>query len=184
MTGPPLAGHVINVSTTGVEVAPAADLVRGTALTIRMSLPGSPTRLEVVGRVVRKTPAGIALEFVALPRLAAGRIRDLTLPWEARRRGLRVSATVPVLVDRGSGGWIRGQSRDLSLFGARVALPSAVEPGESVTLEVSPPGGPLRLPAIVWDTGARGVILMFANLTRPAFERLGAWLQTLGARPA
>ncbi|MEK7839124.1 MAG: PilZ domain-containing protein, partial [candidate division NC10 bacterium] len=75
----------------------------------------------------------------------------------------------------------RGETVDLSAFAAKVATELELQPGDLVTLSLSPaaPGTTLTLPAVVWDVGSTGSVLVFVNLPRSDFGRLGAYVSSL-----
>lgn len=180
------AGEVVDASPSGMRVRGAPDLPVGSAVTARVTLPEPAGTLEVMARVARRAPEGVALDFVGLPTAEARRVQRLLAPWEARRRSPRVPLQLGVSVEGGSIGTRRGATQDLSTFGARVAIDRPLAPGEDVTLELAPAdgGAPLRLPAVVWDADARGTVLLFVNLPEADFRRLDSYLSSLLGRPA
>src|SRR3990172_2075065 len=75
--------------------------------------------------------------------------------------GGRVHTPVPVSIEKRMDGSARGQTVDLSAFAAKVATDLALQPGDLVTLSLTPaaPGTTLTLPAVVWDVGSTGAVL-------------------------
>ncbi len=169
-------GEVVDVSTSGMRVRAAAELTVGVAVTVRVALPHGVDRLEVVARVTRRTAGEIALDFIGLPETEARRVKPLVPAWEARRRSPRAHAPVPVRIDTGRDGAVAGETVDLSAFAARVATEAALSAGDLVTLTLSPaaPAARLRVPAVVWDVDRKGAVLVFVNISRGEFARLGA----------
>jgi PilZ domain len=174
-------GHVVDISTSGARVRAPADLPVGAAVTLRITLPRGAHRLEVVARVARRDPEGLALDFIGLPETEARRVEPLVAGWDARRRAPRASRPMPVTirVPRGPAG--EGKTLDLSAFGARVATDMALRPGDTARLELQPDGdaGPLRLPSVVWSVADRGPIFVFVNLRPAEFDRLSGLVRRL-----
>ena len=131
--------------------------------------------------MARRTTEDIALDFIGLPETEARRVKPLVPAWEARRRAPRVHIPVPVSIEKRMDGSARGETVDLSAFAAKVATELALQPGDLVNLCLSPgaPGATLKLPAVVWDVGSTGSVLVFVNLPRSDFGRLGAYVSSL-----
>ena len=176
-----ITGEVLDVSASGMRVRTASDLPVGAAVTVSVVLPQGADRLEVVARVARRTSQDLALDFIGLPETEARRVKPLVSSWEARRRAPRVHTPVPVSIEKRMDGSARGETVDLSAFAAKVATDLALQPGDLVTVSLSPaaPGTTLTLPAVVWDVGSTGSVLVFVNLPRSDFGRLGAYVSSL-----
>jgi hypothetical protein len=176
-----IEGHVVDISTSGVRVQAPADLPVGAAVTLRITLPRGAERLEVVARVARRDPDGLALDFIGMPETEARRVEPLVAGWDARRRAPRVSRPLPVIIRAPRGASAAGKTLDLSPFGARVATELSLHPGDSVRLELEADGEgePIKLPAVVWSTTDRGPILVFVNLRSGEFERLSRLVRRL-----
>jgi len=181
-----IKGEVLDVSTSGMRVRAAADLPVGAAVTVRVVLPQGADRLEVVARVTRRTEGDIALDFIGLPETEARRVKPLVPAREARRRSPRVHMPAPVSIEKRMGASARGETVDLSAFAARVTTELPLQPGDLVTLSLSPaaPGATLKLPAVVWDVDSKGLVLVFVNLSSAEFGRLRAYVSSLIAREA
>jgi hypothetical protein len=176
-----IEGRVLDISTSGVRVRAPADLPVGAAVTLRITLPRGAERLEVVARVARRDPDGLALDFIGMPETEARRVEPLVAGWDARRRAPRASRPLPITIRMPRGGSGEGKTLDLSPFGARVETDLALHPGDTARLELLPDGGdePLRLPAVVWSTTDRGPIFVFVNLRSGEFDRLNRLVRRL-----
>jgi hypothetical protein len=153
-------------------------------VTLRITLPRGAHRLEVVARVARREGDGLALDFIGLPETEARRVEPLVGGWDARRRGPRATRPLPVSIRVGRGEAGQGKTLDLSAFGARIATDLPLHPGDSARLEFQPDsaGNPLRLSAVVWSLGDRGVVFVFANLRSSEFVRLNQYVDRLVER--
>jgi PilZ domain len=174
-------GHVVDISTSGVRVRAPADLPVGAAVTLRITLPRGAARLEVVARVARRDPEGLALDFIGLPETEARRVEPLVAGWDARRRAPRASRPLSVTIHAPRGAVGRGKTLDLSPFGARVATDMVLRPGDTARLELEADGDadPLRLPSVVWSMADRGPIFVFINLRPSEFDRLNRLVRRL-----
>lgn len=181
-----IEGHVVDISTSGVRVRAPADLPVGAAVTLRITLPRGAERLEVVARVARRDPDGLALDFIGMPETEARRVEPLVAGWDARRRAPRATRPLPVTIRVPRGGTGEGRTLDLSPFGARVATEMVLRPGDTARLELQPDGDgePLRLPAVVWNLTDRGPIFVFVNLRSGEFDRLSRLVRRLLERGA
>ncbi|MBI2528989.1 MAG: PilZ domain-containing protein [Candidatus Rokubacteria bacterium] len=179
-----IPGEVVDVSTSGMRVRAQGELAVGAAVTLRVALPHGADRLEVVARVARRVADELALDFIGLPETEARRVKPFVPAWEARRRAPRVHARVPMTIGKGTDGSAAGATVDLSQFSARVATELPLQPGDRVTLQLSPPapGAPLALTAVVWDGDSAGTVLVFVNLSVAEFARLGVYVSSLIAR--
>jgi hypothetical protein len=179
-----VAGEVVDVSTSGMRVRTAAELGVGAAVTARVALPKGAERLEVVARVTRRNAGEVALDFIGLPDTEARRVQLLLPSWEARRRSPRAHAPVPVTIDSPRDGSGPGRTLDLSAFAARVTTDVPLTAGDIVALALSPgtAAPDLKLRAVVWDVGPKGAVLVFVNLSRAEYRRLGEMVAGLLAR--
>jgi hypothetical protein len=176
-------GEVVDASTSGVRVLADEELAVGTGVTLTVILPRGADRLEVVARVARPAPDGIALDFVGLPQTEARRVRNVMASWEPRRRAPRVDARLPIELVRARGRAVAAHLVDLSAFGAKVGAEEALRAGERLGFRLAAvDGGGLSLDAIVWDLTPRGTILLFVNLREPDFRRLWNYLTELQRR--
>src|SRR5258706_16006220 len=80
--GETVSGHVSDISTSGLRVQVPIALAADTPVTLRLTLPGPPDRVEVVGatgRAVRSDGEGIPGDAIGagrgLPRPARRRVR-------------------------------------------------------------------------------------------------------------
>lgn len=177
--GPPFAGEVVDVSTSGMRIRGASPLVIGSAVTLSVALPDQADRLDVVARVMRQAGDEIAVDFVGLPDTEARRVRSFVVPWESRRRAPRARVFQPAVIERDGHGRHPVTVVDLSPFAAQLASPRRLDLAERVCLrlEDADEAGPLSLPAIVWEGSPSRVVLMFASLPEADFGRLSAYVQ-------
>jgi hypothetical protein len=186
-SGEAVAGEVMNVSLTGMKITAGPRVRVGAAVTLRVTLPRESEPLEIPARVVRRDLDGIAVDFIDLAEAAAARLRLHVSPWEVRRRSPRVSLSLPVTV-RGQfePRPQRGSIIDLSAFAARIMTAGRLQDGERVALDLPLLDGdaPMRIPAVVWEIGDRGAVLVFHDVPPADFQRLSAYVQrTLGGGP-
>lgn len=186
--GKTVHGHVSDISTSGLRVMVPIALDAGTDVTLRVTLPGPPDRMEVVsvgGRVVRCDTRGIAVDIVSvgggLPEHAVQRVRPRLDAGEARRRSPRVQMPVLVTVHHEGGAHVPAETVDLSAFGARITTGLVLRAGERIDVLLPPDGDtePLSLRAVVWEVDERGVALVFVNVPGPDFERLTRFVSAL-----
>lgn len=177
-SGEPVSGEVIDVSLSGVKVSAGTEIRVGTAVTLRMVLPGSGQRLEIVARAVRRDPDGMALDFIDLTEADAARMESHVVSAEARRQAPRASVSLPVTVRGRFERPQKGSTLDLSAFGARVTTEGRLNHGEMVSLDLPllDGGVPMRLPALVWEISERGAVLVFHGLDQGDFQRLRAYV--------
>jgi len=190
--GETVSGHVSDISTSGLRVQVPIALAADTPVTLRMTLPGPPDRVEVVavgGRVVRSDGEGIAVDVISagggLPERAMRRVRSRLDHWETRRRSPRVHLPVVVTLGHEGGAQVPAETVDLSTFGARITTGLVLRAGERVDVRLPADGDvePLSLRAVVWEVDARSAALVFVNVPAPAFERLTRFVSALLDEP-
>lgn len=191
--GETVNGRVSDISTTGLRVQAPIELAAGTRVTLRVTLPGPPDRVEVVemeGRVVRSDMGGLAVDIVSvggggLPERAMRRVRPRLDTWEARRRSPRVQLPVVVTLGHEGGAQVPAETVDLSAFGARITTGLVLHAGERIDVLLPPDGdtAPLSLRAVVWEVDARGAALVFVNVPGPDFERLTRFVSAVLDEP-
>jgi hypothetical protein len=184
-----VSGEVVNLSLSGMKVRAESDAPVGTIVTVRVTLPGAAGRIEMVGTVVRRDAESLGVAFLKMSDSPAGRVTPFVSRGDTRRRFPRVLASLPVVVEGGSGGTARGHTVDLSASGGRVTTETPLVEGDVVVLELPARSGleRLRLPALVWESYAGGAVLVFANLDAKEFARLQEYLascQPRGSRPS
>jgi hypothetical protein len=184
-----VSGEVVNLSLSGMKVRAESDAPVGTIVTVRVTLPGAAGRIEMVGTVVRRDAESLGVAFLKMSDSPAGRVTPFVSRGDTRRRCPRVLASLPVVVEGGSGGTARGHTVDLSASGGRVTTENPLVEGDVVVLELPARSGleRLRLPALVWESYAGGAVLVFANLDAKEFTRLQEYLascQPRGSRPS
>jgi hypothetical protein len=184
-----VSGEVVNLSLSGMKVRAESDAPVGTIVTVRVTLPGAAGRIEMVGTVVRRDAESLGVAFLKMSDSPAGRVTPFVSRGDTRRRFPRVLASLPVVVEGGSGGTARGHTVDLSASGGRVTTETPLVEGDVVVLELPARSGleRLRLPALVWESYAGGAVLVFANLDAKEFTRLQEYLascQPRGSRPS
>ena len=119
--GETVSGHVSDISTSGLRVQVPIELAADTPVTLRLTLPGPPDRVEVVavgGRVVRSDGEGIAVDVISagggLPERAMRRVRPRLDNWETRRRSPRVHLPVVVTLGHEGGAQVPAETVDLN----------------------------------------------------------------------
>jgi hypothetical protein len=190
--GETVSGHVSDIRTSGLRVQVPIELAADTPVTLRMTLPGPPDRVEVVavgGRVVRSDGEGIAVDVISasggLPERAMRRVRPRLDHWETRRRSPRVHLPVVVTLGHEGGAQVPAETVDLSTFGARITTGLVLRAGERVDVRLPADGDvePLSLRAVVWEVDARSAALVFVNVPAPAFERQTRFVSALLDEP-
>jgi hypothetical protein len=176
-------GAVVEVGMGGARLAlVAAPPAVGQPVSLRLWVPrpdGGTDVVVVQARVVRHTADGAAVEYERLPDSVLRWLRP-RLAQDPRRRALRARRPLPAVLERDGGAQDAVELADLSAYAARVASGPPLERGDQVTLVLEPGGGStLRLPAVVWETGDGGALLMFVNLEPALFARLGDWVSLL-----
>jgi PilZ domain len=188
-----VSGRVADISASGLRISVPTDIAVGTEIRLRITLPGSPDRIEVVGvdgLVVRSGEDGVAVDIMSvggpLPDRAARRVRPHLDTWEARRRSPRVHLPVMVTLRHSGGALVPAETVDLSAFGARVTSGLILRPGERIDVLLPPDGesDALALHAVVWDVDERGAALVFVNVSPPQFERISRFVAALLEEPA
>jgi hypothetical protein len=184
-----VTGEVVNVSLSGMKVRATCDAAPGGIVRVRVTLPGAAGRIEMIGTVVRRDAESIGVAFLKMSDSPAGRVTPFVSRGDTRRRFPRVAVALPIEVEGGSEGTVRGSTIDLSASGARVSSDSALVEGDVVMLALPARGEVerLRLPAVVWEAYTGGAVLVFANLSAREFARLQEYLaacQTRGTRPS
>lgn len=177
------SGELVDLSLSGMKVRTESDAVVGSAVTVRAMAPKGAGGLEVVARVVRQDSDGMALDFIELPGPDVRRLEQLLAPWEGRRRSPRATVNLPVWIEGRSDGNVPGQTLDLSAFGARIATEHKLSSGDVVVAALAVPDGEgqLRLPALVWEAGPRGVVVLFVGIPQRDFLRLRGYIESLVA---
>lgn len=175
-----VTGEVIDVSLSGMKLRVNSDVLVGEPVKVRVRLPRDGGELEISAEVVRRDPGGIGVDFGRLPTDTAERVKAFVPTWDLRRRAERVDVHLPVQVE-GHAGTTKGRTMDLSAVGARVETHDRLAPGDMVTVTMTPKDakGPMRISAVVWEVGARGAVLVFANLAVPEFTRLRSYVDSL-----
>lgn len=184
-----VSGEVVNLSLSGMKVRVESDAVVGGIVTVRVTLPGAAGRIEMAGTVVRRDAESLGVAFLKMSDSPAGRVTPFVSRGDTRRRFPRVLASLPILVEGGSGGTARGHTVDLSASGGRVTTDALLVEGDVVVIELPPRTDieRLRLPALVWESYAGGAVVVFANLAPKDFTRLQEYLascQPRGSRPS
>ena len=186
--GETVSGHISDISTSGLRVQVPIELAADTPVTLRMTLPGPPDRVEVVavgGRVVRSDGEGIAVDVISmgggLPERAKRRVRPRLDNWETRRRSPRVHLPVVVTLGHEGGAQVPAETVDLSTFGARITTGLVLRAGERIDVRLPSDGDvePLSLRAVVWEVDPRSAAIVFVNVPAPAFERLTRFVSAL-----
>ena len=179
--GETVYGRVSDVSTSGIRVHAPIELAAGAQVTLRVTLPGPPDRVEVVsvkGQVVRSDSGGTAVDIIGvgigLPERALRRVRARLDSPESRRRAPRVHLPVMVTLVHEGGARVPAETVDLSAFGARITTGLILRAGERIDVLLPADGGaePLSLRAVVWEVDDRGATLVFVNVPAREFERL------------
>jgi hypothetical protein len=175
-----ITGEVIDVSLSGMKLRVNADVVVGEPVKLRVTLPRDGGEVEFSAEVVRRDPGGIGVDFGRLPVDTAERVKALVPTWDLRRRAERVDIHLPVQIE-GHAGTTKGRTVDLSAVGARVETHDRLTPGDMVAVTMTPKDtrGPMRIRAVVWEVGARGAVLVFANLAAHEFTRLRSYVDSL-----
>jgi len=178
VNGRVLTGEAVDISSSGARLIVRGDLQVGSAVTLKVTLPQTAERLEVVARVTRRMADDVGVDFVGLPDSDARRLQTLLLASDGRRRAPRVRVDRPVIIEETFGATTPGRLEDLSQFGARVTSQRALKQGGLVSLlvEEMDAAGAMRLRAVVWDSQPTGTVLVFVNLAQAEFERLSAYV--------
>jgi hypothetical protein len=177
-------GQVVDTSLSGMRIATDLDLEPETPLVLRITLPQDTGRLEILVKVARRDPHGFGVSFLTLGEGEAERIAPFVAPGDIRRWARRVTVSLPVRIEvgTGEGDVIHGRTVDLSTSGARLTTDASLSVSDVVVVELPGPevGGTVRLPALVWETYSGGAVVVFANLAQGEYVRLRDFLNHFG----
>jgi hypothetical protein len=177
-------GQVVDTSLSGMRIATDLELEPETPLVLRITLPKDTGRLEVLVKVARRDPHGFGVSFLTLGEGEAERIAPFVAPGDIRRWAPRVTVSLPVRIEAGSGEGdvIHGRTVDLSTSGARLTTDTSLSVSDVVVVELPGPevGGTLRLPALVWEAYTGGAVVVFANLAQGEYLKLRDFLNHFG----
>ena len=177
-------GQVVDTSLSGMRIATDLDLEPDTPLTLRITLPKDTGRLEILVKVARRDPHGFGVSFLTLGEGEAERIAPFVAPGDIRRWARRVTVSLPVRIETGTGeaDVLHGRTVDLSTSGGRLTLDGSLSASDVVVVELPGPevGATLRLPALVWEAYTGGAVVVFANLARVEYVKLRDFLNHFG----
>jgi hypothetical protein len=178
--GAAVTGEVIDVSLSGMKLRVDAQVMVGGDVTVQVTLPHGAGDIEIAAQVIRRDPEGIGVTFGRLPATHRDRLKPFVPSWDLRRRAERVEVELPIHVE-GHDIATEGHTVDLSAVGGRVITEASLTPGNLVALTLTPKDGqgPMSIRAVVWEVGARGSVLVFANLSTTDFARLRAYIDSL-----
>ncbi len=199
-------GRTIDLSPYGVKVALPANWGRlrpGTSVELKLALPDGGSPLTLTAWIVRTGEDSIALNFVHERALLFARLRDFVdsllrsasnCPAQLgvsvtgvkdRRRSPRVDAELNVSFDAERPyGWRQSKIVNLSLLGAKVALPgTATQPewGTAVQMRLASPTGhsPVSVKGVVWRKEPESMAVLFVELGQDQLDRLKTLIESL-----
>ncbi len=199
-------GKTVDLSPYGVKVALPANWGRlrtGTPVELGLALPDGGSPLTLTGRIVRTDGEGLALNFDHQRALPFARLKDFVdsllrgasncpahlgvsvTGLKDRRRSPRIAAELDVSFEgERPYGWRGSKAVNLSLIGAKVALPgTAIQPawGTAVQMRLASPAGhsPVSVKGIVWRKEPESMAVLFVELGRDQLEGLKALVESL-----
>ncbi len=188
-------GKTVDLSPYGVKVALPANWGRlrpGTSVELGLALPDGGSPLTLTGWVVRTDEDSIALNFVHQRALPFARLKEFVdsllrsvTGVKDRRRSHRVDAELNVSFDAERPyGWRESKIVNLSLLGAKVALPgTAIHPewGTAVQMRLASPTGhsPISVKGVVWRKEPESMAVLFVELGRDQLDRLKTLIESL-----
>ena len=105
---------------------------------LRITLPKDTGRLEILVKVARRDPHGFGVSFLTLGEGEAERIAPFVAPGDIRRWARRVTVSLPVRIEAGTGEGdvIHGRTVDLSTSGARLTTDGSLSVSDVVVVEL------------------------------------------------
>ena len=173
-------GQVVDTSLSGMRIATDLDVEPGIPMTLRITLPKSTGRLELLVKVARRDPHGVGVAFFTMDGEEVEHLAPFIAPGDIRHWARRVAVSLPVRIETGTeeGDVVLGRTVDLSTSGCRLTTEGLLPVGDVVVIELPGPdiGATLRLPALVWEAYRGGSVIVFANLAREEYLKLRDFL--------